>query len=242
MRQNEVIQTYMNLLAKVLQVLTQYSETDLSMSKATEKYADVYDYVRRQFEEARDKDAAALLGVISELLCKMNDAEANLRVVYAEAIALCMDKLIDYSDRQNTWENGHFCLFDLVPIRNDRPLIRKEPLNDNWKDVGVCIIPRLPVSKAQTHVDSELKERSLGGRNMSYGINGDLINIGYYPWEKDTPNVCHVILSDRVLPGEQGFPNKHVLRFLLSPMARSFLRLKINPTQRLAHLIVRVFS
>lgn len=226
MQRNEVIQTYINLLAEALQILTQYSETELSMSKAAEEYAGTYDYVSRQFKEAKDKDATALLGAISGLICKMNDAESNVKVIYAEAISLCMDQLIDYTDRQNIWENGRFCLFDMVPIQNDRPYIRKVPLNDNWKEVGVCIIPRFPVSKAETHVASELKERSLSGRNMLYGINGDLINIGYYPWKKDTPNVCHVILSDRVLPGEQGFPSKTCITFSPISDGTNFLQIE----------------
>lgn len=213
MQQNEAIQTYVNLLAEALQILTQYTEAELSASKAAQDYTSIFDDVRRQLEEAKDKDATYLLETISGLLRKMNDVEAHLKVIYAEALSLGMDKLIDYADRQNIWGNGHFCLFDMVPIQNDRPFIRKKPLNDNWKEVGVCIMPKFPVSLAETHIALELKERSLSGRNMSYGINGDLINIGYYPWGEDTPNVHHVILSNRVLPDEQGFPSKTCIAF-----------------------------
>ena len=200
MQQVDVAQQYIDLMAHAFRVLTTHSEADLSLIKAIDGYDAIFRAVKERFDGIRNNDAGTLLETISSLINEMGSTALEQKPVYAEAICLCMDRQISYKDNQTIWENGRIYLFDMLPIQNDKPLVLQSPLNSNWKDTGVCIIPRFPVSMAETYVGSELKERPLSCRNMPYGINRDLINVGYYPWEEGVPNVQHIILSDRQLP------------------------------------------
>lgn len=217
MQRLEVAQQYMNLMADVFHVLITYSEADLSLAKATDGYHEVFEYVYSCFGGIRSSDAQTLLATVNSLISKMNSADLGQKTAYAEAICLCMDEQISYKENHVIWEKGRICLFDLVPIQNDRPCILRQPLNSNWKETGVCIIPRFPVSMAETYVDDEPKERPLSGRNMPYGINRALVNVGYYPWETGTPNVQHIILSDRQLPSTHDLTPK--TRIVFSPVS-----------------------
>lgn len=217
MQQLDVAQQYMNLMADAFHVLTTCSEADLSLVKATDGYNEILKSVKECFDGIKNDNAETLLKTINSLIHKMDSADSEQKPAYAEAICLCMDKQISYKQNQTIWENGLICLFDMVPIQNDKPFILQSPLNSNWKERGVCIIPRFPVSMAKIYIDSEEKDRPLSGRNMPYGINRDLINVGYYPWDEGVPNVQHIILSDRQLPSTHDLVKK--TRIAFSPVS-----------------------
>ena len=217
MTQPNVAQQYLDLMAHAFSVLITQSEADLSLIKATDRYNAILESVKERFDGIRDKDAETLLETINSLLNEMNSTDLEQKPIYAEAICLCMDQQISYKEHQAIWGNGRISLFGMLPVQNDRPIVLSNPLNNNWKDTGVCIIPRFPVSMAQTHVGSKLIERQLSARNMPYGINRALSNVGYYPWDKDTPNVQHIILSDRQLPSTHHLVPK--TRIAFSPVS-----------------------
>ena len=217
MEQPNVIQQYMDLMAYAFRVLIVQSDADLSLMKATAGYTEILESVKERFDRIKNKDTGTLLETISSLLDEMNSAAVGQKPVYAEAICLCMDNQISYNDNQTIWENGRIYLFDMLPIQNDRPFVLNTPLNSNWKDTGVCIIPRFQVSMAETRIGSKTIERSLSARNMPYGINRALNNVGYYPWEEGVPNVQHIILSDRHLPSTHDSAPK--TRIVFSPVS-----------------------
>ena len=201
MQHLDVAQKYINLMAYTFSVLLTQSEEDLSLDRATDEYSAIFKSVKERFDEIRNNDVKTLFKTIDSLINEMDSAGLIRKPIYAEAICLCMDKQISYKDNHTIWENGLIYLFDMIPIQNDRPFVFRGSLNSNRKETGVCIIPKFRVSMAETYVDSETKERPLSSRNMLYGINRDLDNVGYYPWQEGVPNVQHIILSDRQLPG-----------------------------------------
>lgn len=223
MQQLGVAQQYMDLMAYAFRVLITHSEAELSLIKATDGYIAIFQSVKERFYGIRNNGAETLLETISSLIHEMDNTTLEQKPIYAEAICLCMDKQISYKDNQAIWENGRICLFDMLPIQNDKPFVLRNPLNSNWKDTGVCIIPRFPVSIAETCIDFKVKERPLSGRNMPYGINRDLINVGYYPWDEGVPNVQHIILSDRQLPSTHDLVPK--------------TRIAFSPVSNYAHLL-----
>ncbi len=217
MEQSNVAQQYLDLMARAFSVLTTQSEEDLSLIKATGEYTAIFVSIKERFSGIIGKDAETLLETINALINEMDGADWAQKPLYAEAICLCMDQQISYLENPTIWENGRISLFDILPAQDDNPIILLNPLNNNWKDTGVCIMPRFPTSMAQTQVGAELKDRLLSGRNMLYGINQALVNVGYYPWNKDTPNVQHIILSDRHLPSTHNLASK--TRIAFSPLS-----------------------
>lgn len=217
MERPNVTQQYLDLMARAFSVLITQSEADLSLIKASDEYNAILESVKERFDEIKGKDAETLLETINSLINEMDSAALAQKPIYAEAICLRMDQQISYVENQAIWENGRISLYDMLPVQNDKPVVLQNPLNNNWKDTGVCIIPRFPVSMAQTYVGSELKDRPLSGRNMLYGINQALINVGYYPWDESTPNVQHIILSDRQLPSTHDSAPK--TRIAFSPVS-----------------------
>ena len=216
-RSIEVIQSYIDLMASVFSVLATQSEAELSQIKAADGYDSIFQFVKARFDAIRSSAVSDLLETIRFLLDEMDRAEPVQRIICAEATCLCMDQQISYQDHQTIWENGRMYLFDILPLRDDKPLLLDHPLNSNWKDTGICIIPRFPVSTAATYIDSKLKDRPLSGRNTPYGINRELVNVGYYPWDTDVPDVRHIILSDRQLPSTHDQVSK--TRVAFSPIA-----------------------
>lgn len=217
MEQPNVAQQYLDLMARAFRILITQSEAELSLIKATDGYDTILESIRERFDGIRNKDAETLLGTINSLIDEMDNTIVDQKPIYAEAICLCMDKRISYIENQVMWENGRIYLFDILPIQSDKPFILKKPLNSNWETTGVCITPKFPVSVAETYVDSKLIERQLSSRNMPYGINRALSNVGYYPWDEGTPNVQHIILSDRRLPSTHHLVPK--TRIAFSPVS-----------------------
>lgn len=213
MQQLDIARQYIDLMAHAFRVLKSQSEADLSLNRATDDYDEILNSVKKSLDQLKNNNADTLLDTITSMINEMDSIGSQQKTIYAEAICRCMDNLISYKENHTIWENGRFSLFCMVPIQNDKPFILSKPLNSNWEKTGVCIIPKFPVSMAETKINSELKDRPLSGRNMPYGINRDLVNIGYYPLEKGTPNVHHIILSDRQLPSTHNSGAKTCIAF-----------------------------
>lgn len=190
-------QKYVDLLAQALQVVNSASAEELYRLSAAVKDKEVGERVNEEIHKAESLTVEELLTTIQRLLDEMHQADEDKRLSYAVAISYHMDHRICYEDASDPfcmWEGGRMHLHALVPIQSDKCPAIVTALNENWEDTGICISPKFPVSHA---VDSCTEPRELAAPNSLHGINNTLINISYYPWNKNTPDVRHIIVPER---------------------------------------------
>lgn len=214
--QNSIAQEYINLMAVAFQILASASKDQLYLLAATCRSIENYEYVRSKFDQATGNKGTTLLEVIHELLGAMMDKSEAEKYSLANAICLCMDQRICYADIAK-WENGQISLHSLVPIRSDKQPLVITTLNSNYKETGVCIAPKFPVSCASISKDLDGTHRRLSTRNALYGINRKLNNVIYYPWEKMSPVVHHIILPERSY-AEEGTCIPEKTRIVFTPL------------------------
>ena len=91
-------------------------------------------------------------------------------------------------DQMLTYENmseHKLSLYNLVPLRS-YDYVKIDALNDNYKDAGIWINPKLPIFKTAISLgDGREMERAVANRDAFPGINGELKNISYCPWNKE---------------------------------------------------------
>lgn len=221
MHQVAAAQEYVNLMAEAFQVLSQVPDYQLYLLRAAEDDSSIGKAVKNQFSEALTQDVSVLLQVIRGLLDEMMRQSKDRRLSFAKAICLCMDQRISYSDDAEdpfqTWEGGRMHLHSLVPIWSDKKPAVVTTLNSNSNQTGICVAPKFPVSSAVASIGTETIRRNLASQSAPYGINGSLLNVSYYPCEKDCPEVHHIILPERPLR-EDVFHLPNETRIVFSPL------------------------
>lgn len=91
-----------------------------------------------------------------------------------------MDQMLTYEDMAD----DKLSIYSLVPLRA-YDYVKIDALNDNYRDSGIWINPKLPVYKSVMPLDNGMEiEKSVASRDVFSGINGELCNISYYPWNE----------------------------------------------------------
>lgn len=221
MEQYSLAQEFVNLMAKALQILVSVSREDLYTLNAMKDYSAIGNDVKQKIDTPTIESAQQLLERIRSILSIAQSCTNPDRLLYAKALCQYLDQLISYSDDMcnstGIWANNRIFLHCLVPVQSDRTPVMLKSLNSNYLETGVCISPKFPVSNAINITSTPAMPRSLVSQNALYGINGSLLNVSYRPYEKDSPKVQHIILSERAChEGEQCLPQE--TRIVFSPL------------------------
>lgn len=202
MEQYSLAQEFVNLMAKALQILVSVSREDLYTLNAMKDYSAIGNDVKQKIDTPTIESAQQLLERIRSILSIAQSCTNPDRLLYAKALCQYLDQLISYSDDMcnstGIWANNRIFLHCLVPVQSDRTPVMLKSLNSNYLETGVCISPKFPVSNAINTTSTPATPRSLVSQNALYGINGSLLNVSYRPYEKDSPEVQHIILSERI--------------------------------------------
>ena len=221
MDKRDAAQKYVDILARAFQMLSSFSDFQLFILKTAEYDLSISEDIKNRIHATKSEDVSVLLQTVQELLDEMMHQPEGRRLSYAVSICLCMDQQICYADdgedSSSVWKKGRMNLHSLVPIKSGRQPIMVKTLNQNKEETGICIAPKFPVSVALTSTGTETVRRSLASKRALYGINGSLVNVSYYPWKKDTPDVSHIILPERLLSKEKTLLPEET-RIVFSPL------------------------
>lgn len=230
MAQGSVAQEYVDLMAEIFQVLSSASDYQLYLLGASSGKAGIETYVKSKFDNTLGKDVQVLLNMIRELRTEMMTKTEGDKYTYAVSICQCMDQRICYANIASNplleWDGCKMSLHRLVPIRTARQPVVITSLNQNSRETGICIAPKLPVSGASMPGDSDGSTRRLSTRSALYGINGKLENVSYYPLTENTPSVLHIILPEKLSQDEGKIPEE--TRVIFSPLTDRKDLLKIE--------------
>ena len=220
MEQYSLAQEFVNLMAKALQILVSVSREDLYTLNAMKDYSAIGNDVKQKIDTPTIESAQQLLERIRSILSIAQSCTNPDRLLYAKALCQYLDQLISYSDDMcnstGIWANNRIFLHCLVPVQSDRTPVMLKSLNSNYLETGVCISPKFPVSNAINTTSTPATPRSLVSQNALYGINGSLLNVSYRPYEKDSPEVQHIILSERICHKDELLPQE--TRIVFSPL------------------------
>lgn len=221
MDQYSLAQEFVDLMAKALQILVQASERDLYALDAMKASTAIGNDVKQKIDAPTITNVQQLLERIHSILIIAQACTNTDRLLYAKALCQYLDQLISYSDdmchSDCIWANNRIFLHCLVPVQSDRTPVTLKSLNSNYLETGVCISPKFPVSNAINTTSTPPTPRPLASRNALYGINGSLLNVSYRPYKTGSPEVQHIILSERAcLKDELHLPQE--TRITFSPL------------------------
>ena len=107
--------------------------------------------------------------------------ENQKNMLQAYHTCIWMDQMLTYeyiSERK-------LSIYSLVPLKA-YDYVKIDALNDNYKEIGIWINPKLPIFKTTMPLDNGTEiEKAVASRDAFQGINGELNNISYYTWNNE---------------------------------------------------------
>lgn len=190
---------YMNIMAKALQMIPKDSHT-CNQLFADQNYDEIFTFTKTQLDAYLDNDDEIFLNNLEKFLQDIiKETDKNRREIMSFAFCQWIDLKITYMRDENTIKGirAYFSLFPLVPLRSNGNVIIGS-LNTNYKETGICINPKFPVTSSHIKYNDEIIKRSLSNRDIFEGINGSLTNCSYIPYSNKNI-VKNIILSDTFL-------------------------------------------
>ncbi len=178
MTKEQVIR-YMNLFALLLRKINE-STLSISMLHALTGFEAVGEVVHKEliaiFEH--NPDIEIFLGELSKK-CKEITAKNNqksLLKIYHTCI--WMDQMLTYDDVSES----KFSIYRLIPLKSYN-YVEIDSLNDNYREVGIWINPKLPIFKTTMTLDNGTEiEKPAASRTAFSDINGEFRNISFFRW------------------------------------------------------------
>ena len=240
----------MNRLANIFKRFVAFNKLDFSLYTAVKEYQQIYDYVRKKFEEVlsceepEEGRVQALLTQIDAILYEQTEVN---RVIRAMAIVQDIDSRIVFEKN----DNPHFIsLSDLVKMVPDTEDVMKvAALNTNAEETGIVIHPKYPVSHARVLYD-QWTDRSFSVRGIQQGLNARLSHLIYFPaafegrsGESYSYQVYSLIMPERrtIKPGENR-AGIHTTKIGFTPISDddTLLVTEQIPAEKMTHTIRQI--
>ena len=154
-------------------------------------------------------DTEEFLKKVEELVNAIEKEDDACKFVKSITICQFLDQKISYSNSLK----DTFSVFSVVSVYNNKFTVLKEPLNPNYKEVGICINPRLPVSLLFEEDQQQDHPHRLFNRDGYMGINGDLNNISYVKWDES------LSITNIIFPNELSNKNSSCFKIAFSPLS-----------------------
>lgn len=178
MTKEQVVQ-YMNIFALLLQKMNE-STLSISMLHALTGFEAVGKSVHEELISILEQssDIENFLGVLSQKCREMTakrDQKSLLKIYHT---CIWMDQMLTYDDVSN----GKFSIYRLIPLKA-YSYVEVGALNDNYREVGIWINPKLPIFKTTMSLDNGAEiEKTAASRTAFSDINGEFRNISFFRW------------------------------------------------------------
>lgn len=176
--------SFMNILAGLLRFINEF-KLPFQTIHALACFEAVGQRVCREMKESREQsaDLDAFLKALQEKCKGLAAEEDQDRILMAYHICKWMDQVLTYEDVEDV-STGKLSIYRLIPLRAFS-YVEIDALNDNYRDTGIWINPKLPIFRSARTLDNgEEEERTAASRNAFAGMNGELRNISYFVWNK----------------------------------------------------------
>ena len=184
--------SFMNILAELLRFINEF-KFPFQTIHAMADFEAVGQRVYREMKESMEQSAApdAFLKTLQANCKELTAEEDQERILKAYHICKWMDQVLTYEDTEDVL-TGKLSIYRLIPLRTFS-YVEIGALNDNYRETGIWINPKLPIFRSARPLDNgEEEERPAASRDAFTGMNGELRNISYFVWNKNC--VVHNIL------------------------------------------------
>ena len=217
------VQKLFNIIARALRVIETFPDNKneiIAINGFYSAFIDTKEYILSVFNTEND----CFLLKLEEYVVALENETSNIK--YAKAFALCLVLDTKISYLQNV--NNAFSVYSLVPIYSNHTTILREPLNTDYKDTGIWINPRLPVSLLYEDSIEQGRPRRLFNRDSYMGINGEIKNFSYTFWDEI------ISITNILMPNDFLIDNPSCFRVAFTPLSNrnDLLEIKIKTIKR----------
>ena len=173
---------FMNVFALLLQYISKFTEPAQKIH-ALSGFEEIGKYIQEELNTffIQNEDVDDLLDNLWQRCQHAVKKVSQESLLKAYHMCRWMDQMLTYEDISD----GKLSIYSLVPLR-DYDYVKIDALNDNYRDAGIWINPKLSIFKSVMPLDSGVEiEKSIASRDAFSGINGELRNISYYPWNEE---------------------------------------------------------
>ena len=189
------VRKYFDILARALRVVEDFpgNKQEIFALENSEKISlDTHNFMSSVFK----LDEEEFLKEIELLVSTVEKDDKAHKFIKATTMCQFLDLRISYLDSCE----GAFSVFSVISVYSNNVVVLDEPLNRNYKEVGICINPRLPVSLLYAEDQQQHHPHRLFNRDGYMGINGDLKNISYIKGDASL-SVTNVIVPNELSAG-----------------------------------------
>lgn len=177
---------FMNILAELLCFIQKF-EMPYQFIHALTGFDDIGDKVRNEMETilCQNSDFDRFLKVLHDKSLAIISKVNQENILSAYHLCIWMDQKITYEDISEEKGPDKFSIHSLIPLRLSL-FVEIDALNDNYKEVGIWINPKLPIFKSASIIDKDMEqERTVASRDAFTQMNGDLQHICYFAWNDE---------------------------------------------------------
>lgn len=171
---------FMNIFALLLRYIGKFSGL-MQRLHALTGFEKTGKYIQEELNTffIQNKDVDGLLDDLWQRCRQLSRKASQENLLRAYHICMWMDQMLTYEELSDS----KLSIYSLVPMRA-YDYVKIDALNDNYRESGIWINPRLPVVKAAMALDNGTEiEKSVASRDAFSGINGELRNISYFSWD-----------------------------------------------------------
>ena len=172
--------SFMDILAELLRFINEF-KLPFQTIHAMADFEAVGQRVYREMKESMEQSAApdAFLKTLQANCKELTAEEDQERILKAYHICKWMDQVLTYEDTEDVL-TGKLSIYRLIPLRTFS-YVEIGALNDNYRETGIWINPKLPIFRSARPLDNgEEEERPAASRDAFTGMNGELRNISYF--------------------------------------------------------------
>lgn len=194
---------FMNILADLLCYMQGFT-MPFQMIHALADFECIGERICKELEKivVQNDDLDVFLKLLHEKARQIVTEESQENMLSAYHMCIWMDRRLTYEDISEKDSEGKFSIYNLIPMRV-YSYNEIDSLNDNYKEIGIWINPKLPIFKSVSLLDNgEERERSTSNRDAFTGLNGELYNVCYFVWKSD------YVIHNIIIPYEYGEDGK----------------------------------
>ena len=173
---------FMNVFALLLQYISRFEELNQKIH-ALAGFEETGKYVQEELNSffVQNADVDDLLDKLQQKCQYIIKKVSQENLLGAYHTCRWMDQMLTYEHISES----RLSIYSLVPLRA-YDYVKIDALNDNYRDTGIWLNPKLPVFRAAMSLDNGMEiEKPLASRDAFPGINGELSNISYFPWNQE---------------------------------------------------------
>lgn len=170
----------MNILAVLISYVNKFS-LSFQLIHGLVGFEFMKESIHKEMKMLFDKSSMDdFLESLQSKLKSVTSKENQKNMLTAYHMCIWLDQMLTYDEMAI----GKLSVYSLIPL-SAFSYVKIDTLNDNYKDTGICINPKLPIFKTTMLLDDGTEtEKIAASRDSFFRMNGELRNISYYEWNK----------------------------------------------------------